>query len=456
MHSPTIKHRGAFVATLLTGTFSMSISQSSLSTAYPTFMKAFGLGADTVAWLTTGFMLVMTLMIPVSPWLLHNVTFQRLFQAIELIFAIGTGLCIWAPSFTVLMIGRLLEAIAVGIIFPSFQTVLLTITPHSERGRVMGTAGLVMGSALAVGPIISGVLLTWFPWQALFLFFLVVSLLVLAVSTVTIASVMPLQPTQLDCVLPFIRKFSNSTLCLGCFVEKRLNCWRGWFVDFRRSGSWYFRCSAIESPTTNVANASFATGMFTKAVFLTGISYVGLIVTTILMPLYFQTLLGLSPLISGLSLVPAAVLLSILNPISGRLLDRFGPRVVAMIGMLLITGGFGLLAVFAHHLPLIGAIMLAMATEAGNAFVMMPSVTAGANALPNELVADGTAVTTTARQLFGSAGVMFATVLLDGMQTTLRSHAGGFAVTFAVFAGVGLIGLLLALTLPKEVAKKAV
>lgn len=79
------------------------------------------------------------------------------FQAIELIFAIGTGLCIWAPSFTVLMIGRLLEAIAVRIIFPSFQTVLLTITPHSERGRVMGTAGLVMGSALAVGPIISGV-----------------------------------------------------------------------------------------------------------------------------------------------------------------------------------------------------------------------------------------------------------------------------------------------------------
>lgn len=172
------------------------------------------------------------------------------------------------------------------------------------------------------------------------------------------------------------------------------------------------------------------------------------------MPLYFQTLLGLSPLISGLSLVPAAVLLSILNPISGRLLDSFGPRVVAMIGMLLITGGFGLLAVFAHHLPLIGAIMLAMATEAGNAFVMMPSVTAGANALPNE--PDGTAVTTTARQLFGSAGVMFATVLLDGMHTTLRSHVGGFAVTFAVFAGVGLIGLLLALTLPKEVAKKAV
>lgn len=220
----------------------MSISQSSLSTAYPAFMKAFGLGADIVAWLTTGFMLVMTLMIPVSPWLLHNVTFQRLFQAIELIFAIGTGLCIWAPSFTVLMIGRLLEAIAVGIIFPSFQTVLLTITPHSERGRVMGTAGLVMGSALA-GFIL--VLLGRFATCA-----------GRFNGDHCVCHAIATDATGLG-VLPFIRKFSNSTLCLGCFVEKRLNCWRGWFVDFRRSGSCYFRCSAIESPTTNVANASF-------------------------------------------------------------------------------------------------------------------------------------------------------------------------------------------------------
>ena len=455
MNGTTIKHRGAFVATLLTGTFSMSISQSSLSTAYPAFMKAFGLGADTVAWLTTGFMLVMTLMIPVSPWLLHNVPFQRLFQAIELIFAVGTALCIWAPSFAVLMIGRLLEAVAVGIIFPSFQTVLLTITPHSERGKVMGPAGLVMGSALAVGPIISGVLLTWFPWQALFLFFLIVSVLVLAVSTVTIASVMPLEQTRLDWV-SFILSASFPILLYALSAWSKQGLRVGvislLIVGVLAGGIFVIRQLNRQPPMLQMR--VFATGMFTKAVFLTGISYIGLIVTTILMPLYFQTLLGLSPLVSGLSLVPAAVLLSLLNPVSGRLLDRFGPRLVAMIGMVLITGGFGLLAIFARHLPLLGAIVLAMATEAGNAFVMMPSVTAGANALPNELVADGTAVTTTARQLFGSAGVIFATVLLDNMQVTLNSHAGGFAVTFAVFAGVGLVGLLLALTLPRVVEQK--
>ncbi|WP_143442063.1 MFS transporter, partial [Lentilactobacillus parabuchneri] len=267
MHSPTIKHRGAFVATLLTGTFSMSISQSSLSTAYPAFMKAFGLGADTVAWLTTGFMLVMTLMIP--------------------------------------------EAIAVGIIFPSFQTVLLTITPHSERGRVMGTAGLVMGSALAVGPIISGVLLTWFPWQALFLFFLVVSLLVLAVSTVTIASVMPLQPTQLDWV-SFLLSASFPILlyALGALSKKGLTVGVVGLLILGVLAAGIFVVRQLNRQPPMLQMRVFATGMFTKAVFLTGISYVGLIVTTILMPLYFQTLLGLSPLISGLSLVLAFVLRS--------------------------------------------------------------------------------------------------------------------------------------------------
>ena len=353
------------------------------------------------------------------------------------------------------MIGRLLEAVAVGIIFPSFQTVLLTITPHSERGKVMGTAGLVMGSALAVGPIISGVLLTWFPWQALFLFFLIVSVLVLAVSTVTIASVMPLEQTRLDWV-SFILSASFPILLYALSAWSKQGLRVGvislLIVGVLAGGIFVIRQLNRQPPMLQMR--VFATGMFTKAVFLTGISYIGLIVTTILMPLYFQTLLGLSPLVSGLSLVPAAVLLSLLNPVSGRLLDRFGPRLVAMIGMVLITGGFGLLAIFARHLPLLGAIVLAMATEAGNAFVMMPSVTAGANALPNELVADGTAVTTTARQLFGSAGVMFATVLLDNMQVTLNSHAGGFAVTFAVFAGVGLVGLLLALTLPKAVEQK--
>jgi MFS family permease len=168
------------------------------------------------------------------------------------------------------------------------------------------------------------------------------------------------------------------------------------------------------------------------------------------MPLYFQTILKVSPLISGLSLVPAAALLSVLNPRAGKMLDAFGPRRVVMIGMSLIVVGFVGLTLLAGHLPLWLAIVWAMVVEAGNAFVMMPAVTTGANALPKALLSDGTAVTTTARQLLGSLGVAMATVILQQVQTVTGQPIAGFRATFFVFAIVGLCGWLLSLRLPKQ------
>lgn len=114
------------------------------------------------------------------------------------------------------------------------------------------------------------------------------------------------------------------------------------------------------------------------------------------------------------------------------MLDKFGPRRVVLIGMGLIVGGFTLLAILAPYLNLLGAILLAMVTEAGNAFVMMPAVTTGANALPENLLADGTAVTTTMRQLLGSAGVVLATFSLQQWQSLTQNQALSFQLTFAI------------------------
>ncbi|MCX2455198.1 MFS transporter [Lacticaseibacillus nasuensis] len=446
-------NRRAFTATLLTGTFSMSISQSALSTAYPAFMRDFNLPASTVAWLTTGFMLVMSLMIPVSPWLLANVGFKRLFQGVVATFAVGTALCIWAPSFTLLMIGRLLEAVAVGVIFPSYQTVLLTITDAAHRGATMGIAGLVMGSALAVGPIISGVLLTWFSWRALFTLFILVALGVLIASGRTITDVMTLAPSRFDWLSALlVASFPALLYVLSAATDHGLTpTLIGLLVLAVVAGGWFvWRQLHAAKPLLQLR--VFATGVFTQSVLLTGISYIGLIVTTIVMPLYFQTVLHVSPLVSGLSLVPAAVGLSLLNPRAGRLLDRLGARPVATIGMSLIVIGFLLLGLLVGHLPLWLAIISAMITEAGNAFVMMPAVTAGANALPHELIPDGTAVTTTVRQLLGSTGVAVATLILSQVQAATGSALAGFRATFLAFAAVGVVGWLLAIRLPQASA----
>ena len=444
------RHRQAFVATLLTGTFTMSISQSALSTAYPAFMRSFHLGASTVAWLTTGFMLMMSLMIPVSPWLLSNMKFKHLFQSVVAVFALGTLLCIWAPSFPLLMTGRLLEAVAVGIIFPSYQTVMLTITPQERRGAVMGVAGLVMGSALAVGPIISGVLLTWFPWRALFALFFIIAIAVFVVSFVTIKDVMPLQPNQLDWLsVVLATSFPALLYVLSSATNQGMTATLGIITVLGCMGAIWFVRRQLNQERPILQLRVFATRLFTQSVLMTGISYIALIVTTIIMPLYFQNVLHVSPLVSGLSLVPAAVGLSLLNPRAGKMLDRLGPRKVALTGMTLIVIGFTLMTLLVGHLPLWLAIICAMVTEAGNAFVMMPSVTAGANALPRDLIADGTAVTTTVRQLLGSLGVAVATMILQTVQQGTGSAVSGFRATFASFALVGVVGWLLATRLPR-------
>ena len=168
----------AFISTLLLGTFTMSISQSALSTAYPTLMSAFHLSAATIQWLTTGFMLVMCISMPLSPWLLNNFSFKTMFLGALVLFDLGSLIIVLTPlklqsfGFAIMMLGRILEAFAVGILFPSYQTVLLTITPPAKRGSTMGLAGLVMGSALACGPIISGLILKFFKWQSLFIVFI--------------------------------------------------------------------------------------------------------------------------------------------------------------------------------------------------------------------------------------------------------------------------------------------
>lgn len=457
------RQRTAFIGTLLLGTFGMSIRQSSLSTAYPTLMREFAIPASMVQWLTTGFMLVMCLLIPTSPWLLHNIPFKKLFVSVVLTFSAGTLLCVVAPTFWVLVLGRMLEAVAVGIIFPSYQTVLLIITPVPGRGSVMGLAGLIMGSALAVGPIVSGVVLNFTSWRGLFVLFLVVMAIVLLLTPWAIQDVVGQYPSEIDGLsvvlgLGFIGVLYVLTESVS--ADPQWGLLGGLLVASVLAIAWFiYRQLHRDKPLLNLR--VFTSGIYTKSVFLTGISYIALIVTTILMPLYYQNVLGTSALVSGLAMVPAAVVLALLNPISGRLLDRMGGKWVVLIGQSLIVIGMAAMIWAASQRLLVLSIIMAAFIESGNAFVMMPSVTMGANDLPEDLVAHATAVTTTARQLFGSAGVAIATALLTLFTNQnaglgkIPSQVVGFQWTFFIFALVGVGGALIALTLPKGQVKNS-
>jgi len=448
--------RKLFIFTLLSGTFTMSISQSSLSTAYPTLMKFFGVTAPTIQWLTTGFMLIMCIMMPISPWLLNNFSFKKIFLSVVAIFSIGTLIIFVAPNFPTAMLGRGLEAIGVGVLFPSFQSVLLTITPESNRGVTMGYAGLVMGSALASGPIISGIVLNFLQWQGLFVIFLLIMIVIFISGLFNIKDVMPRHKTELDLLstvyllgiigLLYVVNQAGSTKSFSTSLIILL------VISIVFTFLFIHRQLTKDQPLLDLK--VMKNFNFDLAVLLTGFSYISLIVVTIIYPLYYQNILHTSVLMSGLALVPPAILLSILNPLTGKLADKIGFKSTLIIGMSMIVLGWFLLFVIHAKLSIWPMIFIALLIEGGNAFVMMPATTLGGNSLSEELIPHGTAIITTVRQLLGSLGVSLATLIL--VTTNLNHHLPanngliGFQRVFAFFFGMAIIGFIFALLIKND------
>ncbi|MFC6180962.1 MFS transporter [Lactiplantibacillus daowaiensis] len=459
---PTLsgRRRFWFIFTLLTGTWTMSISQSSLSTVYPTFMRDFGISASTVQWLTTGFMLTMVVMMPISPWLLNNIGFKKLFLTVLVLFDVGSIIIYFAPSFTIMMIGRLIKAAAVGVLFPSYQSILLTITPEEDRGSTMGVAGLVMGSALASGPIISGVVLKFTDWHGLFLVFITVATILILLSFATIQDVMVSKPSKLDVIsIVMLLGFAGILYVVNEIGKANVN-WTlaGALLIVSILAVAYFTYRQFHLTTPLLELRVLKTVNYDLAIFLTAISYIALIVVTIVFPLYYQGILKVSPFISGMSLVPGAVFLSILNPLTGKLAEKLGYKQIMLIGMGMIVVGWLVLTLISTQLNLLTMILIAALIEGGNAFVMMPAVTLGANSLPNQLISHGTAVITTVRQILGSAGVAVATLILSNVTAsqlkagvpTLTANLHGYHAVFLTMLGVEIVGFILALGLRDE------
>ena len=460
-----------FIFTLLLGTFTMSISQSSLSTAYPTLMHDFGISADTVQWLTTGFMLVMCVSMPISPWMLNNLSFRQMFMGALALFDIGSLMIVFTPAswgtngFWFMMIGRVMEAFAVGVLFPSYQTVLLEITPKDERGTTMGIAGLVMGSALACGPIISGIVLKFFNWKSLFILFMIIITAVFLMAWFgLIRNVMARHETSLDWLSVFLSIGLIGIMYVINQIGKKQANWTidGALLVISLLAVILFCVRQLKLTTPLLELRVMKTFNYDLAILLTGISYVALIVVTIIFTLYYQGVLHVSPFVSGMSLVPGAVFLSILNPFTGKLADMIGFKPTMIIGMLMIVAGWFLTLAMADVQNLLGMILCAMIIEGGNAFVMMPAVTLGANSLPNDLVSHGTAVITTIRQILGSAGVAMATMILTTATTHqlskgvnhLAASLHGYHLVFMTMIVIEIIGLVLALLL-RDTKKQA-
>ena len=419
-------------AVLIFGGFITILNQTLLTPALPSIMREMQIDAATAQWLTTGFMLVNGIMIPITAYLINRFTTRRLFFASMGLFTLGTALCAISSNFAMILVARMLQAAGAGILMPMGQTIMLLTLPRQYRGVGMGMIGLVMGVAPAIGPVIAGLVIDAFGWHILFYAMVPLSLLTILVAFFNLENLGDNTDIGLD--MPSV---VLSTLGFG-----------GLLYSFSSIGSYGISTSVLitllvgtialilfvqrqlklEQPLLKIdilKNKKFAI-----SVILTMLVQAALIVGTVLNPIYIQTIRGFGASVSGFLMLPASIAMLIMSPISGRLFDKFGPRKLAIPGLFLAASFTIPLVLMDNDTSLYYLAFVYTIRTIGLSLVNMPLNTWGLNALENRVMAHGTAIGNTFRQVAGSLGTA---VLITVMSIVVASSADPASLTTQIY-----------------------
>ena len=453
--------------TLVLGTFCTALTTNMLVTAYPTMMNRFSISSATVQWLTTGSLLVMGIMIPVSAWLLNNFSLRLIYTAALSCFLIGLIISYTASNFQLILIGRLVQAVGIGITFPTIQTVLLVIYPPEKRGTMLGLGGIVIGLAPALGPTVSGWILDNASWRDLFGLMIPPVAIVLALACYTVRPVIPLKKSAIDAWA-----IAWSTIGFGSLLYGFSSVGKdGWtspivlisiLIGLIFIGLFVHREWPQAEPLLNIRLLKIPS--FTIASLITALANTAMIGIQVVLPMYLQNVRGLSPLDSGLMILPGALLYGVISLISGRAYDRIGGRRLALMGTFLLTLGTLPFAMLTQHTPYLYIIMEYIVLMSGVALVAMPLTAASSVDLTGLQLSHGTAINSTMRQIMTSMGTAILGSVLANVMANAKpakallttaplayrdqSYAAamqGFHAAFLVATAMGILGMIFAL-----------
>ncbi|CAG7646342.1 DHA2 family efflux MFS transporter permease subunit [Paenibacillus allorhizosphaerae] len=411
---------------LIIGAFFSILNETLLNIAFPELMVELNVSAPTLQWLATGYMLVVGVLVPASALLVQWFTTRQMFLGAMMLFSLGTLVCGVAPQFSVILIGRLLQAAGTGLMLPVMMNTILVLYPPEKRGAAMGSIGLVIMFAPAIGPTLSGLILQSLQWR--WLFFMVLPFAIFSIVFAFIYLKNVSQPTKpkVDVVSIVL-----STIGFGGIVY-------GFSSSGEGHGGWssplvygivlvgavalllfVIRQLRVEEPLMDLR--AFRYPMFTLTTILLIIMMMTLFSTMSLLPFYFQGALGLTVFMSGLLLLPGSLLNGLISPVTGKLFDKFGPRALVIPGaafLVIIMWFFTRVSMDTSKATLL---ILHICLMVAISMIMMPTQTNGLNQLPSRYYPHGTAILNTLQQVAGAIGVaLFIGIMTSGQRNFLE------------------------------------
>lgn len=450
--------RTIIVLLIISASFLSVLMMFLLITAFPKIMQEFSVNSTEVQWLTTGFMLTMAVLIPITAYFIDTFTTRTIIISAMSLFILGTVISLFSTSFSVMLLGRIIQGMGSGIMMPLMQTVLFLIYPRDQRGYAMGLAGMVINVAPAVGPPLSGVLIKYLGWRSLFYVPLPIAIIILILMLIFMKNVTEQKETEIDILSIFLSAIGfGGTLFGFTNIQESdslsLLSLASLIIGISAIAFFTVRQLRLEKPILEVR--VLKTPIFSLVTFISIIAFSLLISFETIMPMYVQNAQGYSAYYGGLVVMPGALTLALMSFVAGKLFDKFGGRIIAIIGFMLISlSGIGSYLWLDLESPFALSMGLFMISMAGAALINMPIMTIGINALPDSLIPHGTSVINTVRQFGGTIGLTFIISFIsraEGKTAALdpAQYLTGVQSAFFVAFLFALVGLLLSFLLKK-------
>jgi EmrB/QacA subfamily drug resistance transporter len=417
-----VEKRGTIVALLLAGAFIAILNQTLMITAIPPIMDEMGITPNSAQWLTTIFMLINGIMIPISAFLIDRFTTRQLFITAMSIFALGTLVAALAPNFAILLAGRAIQSAGAGVMLPLMQTVFLMIFPVNKRGSVMGLVGLVISFAPAIGPTLSGWITELYSWRVLFLIILPIAIIDIVIAYFVMKNVTEVSKPKVDVLSIILSSFGFGGLLYGFTSAGNVGFGSPITIAVLAIGLlslilFIIRQLKLEHPMLEFRVFKYSIFPFTIVIGM--ISFMGLIAVETLIPLYMQDARDFTPVDAGLVILPGALITGLMSPITGRIFDKVGAKWLVIPGLVLMTIGTFMFSNLDDQTTTTYMTIVFAIRMFGMSMVMMPIATAGLNQLPNRLIAHGAAMDNTLKNVSASIG----TAVLVTVLTTSESIA---------------------------------
>ncbi|WP_110241298.1 MDR family MFS transporter [Nocardioides gilvus] len=431
---------GRLIALLVGSAFVVILNETIMSVALPELMREFNVLATTAQWLTTAFLLTMAVVIPITGFLLTRYPLRRVFMAAMISFTAGTLLAALAPTFAVLVAARVVQAVGTALMMPLLITTILNLVPAERRGRMMGTVSIVISVAPAIGPTISGIVLDQLHWRWMFWLVLPIAVLSLALGTAWVRNVTEPVNIPIDIASVVLSALAFGGLIYGLSSigeaaagETPVSPWVPLVIGAFALVAFVLRQLALRERAL-LDLRTFAHRTFTIAVILVAVSMMALFGTLILLPIYLQTVLGLSTLETGLVLLPGGLAMGLLAPFVGRLFDQYGPRPLVAPGAAITSVALWSMSMFDTSTGQGTVIAIYVGMSVGLALMFTPLLTSALGSLPHHLYSHGSATVSTLQQVAGAAGTaLFVTVMT---RRSVADIATGSSALDATAAGV--------------------